>query len=596
MPRHFNKSAWLCRWSFWALLLLTTATIKAQTLSFDQAQVVAVAGLNEGFAFGRATTADEQGNVYITGNFGGTQRFGNITLTAATIPPGMGFDVYVVKFAPNGQVLWAVRGGGISDDYSRSIALDGQGNVYVAGSYIGRTASYGSTTLQNNGTNNGSFFIAKLNARTGQWQWAVSSSDGGVAEISGLAIDRAGSVLATGYLGYSQQGPTTLGPFTLPNAGFEDIVVGKLDQAGHWRWAVAVGGTGAEAANSIALDEEGNGYVTGRFSSQQIGFGAHTLMHSQVGSSSSDDVFVAKIDSAGTWQWATGAGRDGIDRGIGITTDNQRRVFITGVFSRDADFGSKRLTSSGYYDMFTACLSQSGTWQWAVAGGGPGYDAGVSITADKAGYVYVGGSFYLSGNSVAQFGSTTLHSAGTSDVFVARLDSLGNYSGAIAAGGLLEDDCSGVTAVGSKVYLTGTISTSINVSPNARFGRYTLAANPTTYGRMYTAWAASLTIPPRGTQPSDGNGGNGLDNWDARASLPNIITPNNDGYNDYFAPKNFPTGPWQLTIYNRWGTHIYHTADYQSDWGTEATGGIYYYLLRHQATNHSYKGWLEVVR
>lgn len=592
MPSHFDRLIWLCRWSFWSLLL-TTGTAKAQALAFEQAQVVAIAGLNEGFAFGSAITADGQGNVYVTGHFGGTQRFGNTTLTAATVAPGTGFDVYVAKLAPDGQVLWAVQGGGISDDYSNSIALDGQGNVYVAGSYIGRTASYGSTTLRNNGNNNGSFFIAKLAASTGQWQWAVGSFDSDIG-ISGLAIDHEGNVLAAGSSSYAQRGPATLGSFTLPNAGNEDIVVAKLDPAGNWRWAVAVGGIGAESANAIAIDKDGNGYITGRFSSPQIAFGAHILSQA-ARSSTHDDIFVAKIDFLGAWQWATGAGGNGIDRGFGIATDNQQRVFITGEFSQDAIFGSQRLTSSGDYDAFTACLSQSGTWRWAVAGGGPSLDSGNSVAADGTGYVYVGGSFNLSGNSIAQFGSNTLRSAGSSDVFVARFDSLGAYAGAAAAGGLLEDDCAGVAAVGGKIYLTGTVSTSINASFNAQFGPYTLVANPTTYGRMYTAWVATMAIPLRGSQ-LPGNDGNALDNWDTSVNLPNIITPNNDGRNDYFAPKNFPIGPWMLTVYSRWGTTIYTTADYQSDWGAEAVAGIYYYLLRHQATNRTYKGWLEVVR
>lgn len=593
----FNNCLSLCCRSLWSLLLLTTVAANAQLLTFEQAQVVSGAGLNEGFTIAFATAADAQGNVYVTGHFGGTQRFGNVTLLATTIPPALGFDIYVAKMDPSGQVLWAVRGGGISDDFCYDIALDGRGNVYITGSFLGRTARYGTTTLQSNRNGNGSSFIAKLAASTGQWQWAVGVPDDGEAAFSELAVDRRGNVWAAG--GF-QQGATRLGPFTLSGNGDADILVAKLDPAGNWLWAVAVGGAGTEAATAIALDEEGNGYVTGSFSSPRLAFGSHVLVKSQPPPNFNSNAFVAKIDSAGSWQWVTGAGGVGISRSLGIATDKQHRVFITGSFTQAADFGSVALTSQGDHDVFTACLSQSGNWQWAAAGGGAEEDIGISIAADGTGYVYVGGRFYLrQSSSVAQFGNTTLRSAGVSDAFVVRLDSVGNYRGVVAGGGILEDNCTGVRAVGNKIYLTGNISSSINVSPNAQFGRYTLAANPTTYGRMYSAWVAKMIVPSRGTQlPGVGGdaGINDLSGWDARANLPNVITPNNDGYNDFFAPKFFPAGPWQLTVYNRWGTRTYSFSDYQSDWGPDAAPGVYYYLLRHQATNRTYKGWVEVIK
>jgi len=71
--------------------------------------------------------------------------------------------------------------------------------------------------------------------------------------------------------------------------------------------------------------------------------------------------------------------------------------------------------------------------------------------------------------------------------------------------------------------------------------------------------------------------------------VPNIITPDGNGYNDAFrilikgTPKDFyesfPNS--QLLIYNRWGKKIYESNNYQNDWsGAELSDGVYFWTLR----------------
>ena len=78
--------------------------------------------------------------------------------------------------------------------------------------------------------------------------------------------------------------------------------------------------------------------------------------------------------------------------------------------------------------------------------------------------------------------------------------------------------------------------------------------------------------------------------------VPNVITPNGDGLNDYFAPVGLAAGEWTLTLYSRWGRKVYEAATYHNEWGSEAAAGLYYYLLLHPASGASYKGWVEVIR
>ncbi|NML65443.1 hypothetical protein HHL22_09525 [Hymenobacter sp. RP-2-7] len=78
--------------------------------------------------------------------------------------------------------------------------------------------------------------------------------------------------------------------------------------------------------------------------------------------------------------------------------------------------------------------------------------------------------------------------------------------------------------------------------------------------------------------------------------LPNVVTANGDGRNDSFAPAGLAAGPWELTIFNRWGRQVYTTTAYANDWGPAAAPGVYYYVLHQAATGVRYKGAVEIIR
>jgi gliding motility-associated-like protein len=80
-------------------------------------------------------------------------------------------------------------------------------------------------------------------------------------------------------------------------------------------------------------------------------------------------------------------------------------------------------------------------------------------------------------------------------------------------------------------------------------------------------------------------------------SIPNLITPNGDGYNDRFYIGCTQGMDWQLEIYNRWGETVYFTSNYQNEWeATELADGVYYYHLASKRSQLIYKGWLQVTR
>lgn len=79
--------------------------------------------------------------------------------------------------------------------------------------------------------------------------------------------------------------------------------------------------------------------------------------------------------------------------------------------------------------------------------------------------------------------------------------------------------------------------------------------------------------------------------------IPNIITPNGDHENEFFALKGLISVEWHLVIFDRWGRQVYDRAHYDNSWNAaNQTNGMYYYLLNNEATGERYRGWVEVVR
>ena len=213
-------------------------------------------------------------------------------------------------------------------------------------------------------------------------------------------------------------------------------------------WAQRTGGSGSDVGYSIAADTNGNVFVTGSFSTTNF-LGSSNLI-----SSGLTDIFIAKHSPSGSLLWARQAGGTGYDEGRGIVADNAGNVYVTGHFQDTASFGATNLTSSGQSDVFVAKYDPDGNLVWVRRVGGNDFDEGHAIALDTAGNIYLTGTF----DKNATFGSagTLMNNSGTSDIFVAKVDPLGDFVWALKAGGGEEDNGAGIAldAFGN-VYVTG---------------------------------------------------------------------------------------------------------------------------------------------
>ncbi len=366
---------------------------------------------------GNAIAVDAQGSAYVAGsttsnNFPVLNAFQSVTRG--------GSEAFVAKLSPDGSTLvFSTYLGSNTSDFAFGIALDAADNVYVTGS----TDSSGSSFPNNAGTCLGTkrtgndAFVVKLNA--------VGSTLGYCAFIGG-AGDEAGNAIAADDAGNVWiAGTTTSSDLPVLNAlqptlgGASDAFVGKLDTGGNLVYLTYLGGLGDDDALAIAVDVNGNAYVTGSTKSPNFPL-ASPLQASLRGGL---DAFVTKLSPAGdALVFSTYLGGVGDDIGNGIAVNAvDFTVYVAGS-TGSVDFPTVspfQATLAGGLDAFVTKLT--------AAGGGPVYSTLLGGTSDDAAHaiaVDVDGVAYITGTTNSATFPTNAPiqpRAGLLDAFVSQI-------------------------------------------------------------------------------------------------------------------------------------------------------------------------------
>ncbi|MBI2968101.1 MAG: T9SS type A sorting domain-containing protein [Bacteroidetes bacterium] len=422
-----------------------------------------------GLDYGNFIATDQAGNVYITGQFQDTVDF-NPDSTGTTILNSSGlFDIYFAKYDAGGNFLWAKGIGNTGPDESYAVATDASGNVYITGAFSGTLDFDPDTPATANFTAAGSadFYFAKYGP-AGNYLWAKIVGGLYLDRSYCIAIDDAGNIYLTGNYRDSVDFDPGPGVAKLPPAGNDDIFIAKYDPDGNYMWAKGMGGLQGDYGQYLSLDDSGNVYVTGTFSSvAEFDPGPDTALLTSAGGA---DIFFAKFDSSGNYLWAKGIGSTGPDQSYSIAVDTLQNVYLTGNFLSTADFdpgsGSATILTMGGNDIFFAKYDPDGNYLWAKGIGSASTDVGRSIAVTPAGDIFLSGYF----NGTADFdpgpGSLTLSYSGLSDIFLARYDTDGNLqwaksmgSAGSERGNLVSLDSAGY------IYLTGNFQNSVDFDP-----------------------------------------------------------------------------------------------------------------------------------
>ncbi len=246
---------------------------------------------------------------------------------------------------------------------------------------------------------------------------------------NGMAALEDGSTLTGG----SFTGPVTMGTTPLTNEGGEDPYVVKANPDGSIAWVASGGGAGSASVVRIAAFSDGSAVVAGWFTGTAT-FGAHSI--TAVGGS---DIYVAKISSTGTWQWATGAGGADSESFSDVVALPGGSAAIIGYYKAAWTIGTTSLPYVGTYVAnwrdnigFAAKVNPSGGWEWATSIPSSNISIPKGIAVDGDGALYVAG--YYRGVTTT-FGAHSLSSGDDQSAlegFVAKLSAGGSWTWAVS--------------------------------------------------------------------------------------------------------------------------------------------------------------------
>jgi hypothetical protein len=322
--------------------------------------------------------------------------------------------VLVAKLDPTGALVYGtVLGGTLADSsIGKSIAIDHDGHAYVTG--IAATASFdfpttpGTLRTQACGGFGSDGFVAKLAADGSALEYSTYLCGGGDDSPSSIGVDAAGDAYVGGTTGSSDF--PTVQPIQATRRGGPVQVTGFVSKlaadASHLLWSTYLGGSGNDYLEDLAVDVQGDVYVTGQTDSEDFPTTAGVLQEhagNRLCLEICSDAFVTKIDTGGTaLLYSTYLYGELDAAGTAIAVDDDQHAFVVGTTVSDyfPHEGAFQATNHGLADAFVAKLSRGGTrllyssyLGGAKAGPSPstGWDVGSGIAIDGDGNAWVAG-------------------------------------------------------------------------------------------------------------------------------------------------------------------------------------------------------------
>jgi gliding motility-associated-like protein len=307
----------------------------------------------------RSIKADLARNIFIAGGLAGS----------VSIPSGGSFinlnsagqsDIFVCKMDSLGNFIWAKAFGGTSNDAAYSLAVDSLGNVYSTGDFndiVDFDPGSSSTIIASEGSSD--IFVHKLDS-SGNFLWVRAFGSSNYDKGNSITVDNSGNIITAGNFNsnvdFNPNGVTR----SFSSAGLEDAFVNKMDAAGNFIWAKAIGGNLSDHGRSITNDDSSNVYLTGTFQGtvnfNPIG-GAATLS-----SVSSNAIFILKLTPSGNFSWVKTLNGPMNELSSAIVVDDFYNILSTGRFQGTLDFdpnsGTSFLTAMGTDDIFVHKMSQ----------------------------------------------------------------------------------------------------------------------------------------------------------------------------------------------------------------------------------------------
>ncbi|UCE62925.1 MAG: SBBP repeat-containing protein, partial [Nitrospirota bacterium] len=412
---------------------------------------------------GAGIAVDATGNAYLTGQTTSV----NFPTANAYQSSSSGVEVFVTKVNAAGSALiYSTYLGGSSTDEGFAIAVDAAGSAYVTG----HTDSNNFPTVNpvqaslGGGALGGDAFVTKLNAAGSALDYSTYLGGSLFDTGNGIAVDAAGNAYVAGQT-HSTDFPTTGGAAQTLSGGDSDAFITKLNATGSaLDYSTYLGGLDREEGNGIAVDGDGNAYVTGSTASSNFPI-TGTPLQGAIGGGS--DAFVTKLDPIGSaLVYSTYLGGLEEEVGHGIAVDGTGNAYVTGsTASSNFPIAGSPIqgTIGGSSDAFVALLNAAGSaLNNSTYLGGNADDAGQAIAVDSSNNAYVTGNTSSTDFPTASPFQPVLRGflggpIVNTDAFVAKIETGGSsliYSSFLGGNGLDSGLAIAVDAAGN-AYLTG---------------------------------------------------------------------------------------------------------------------------------------------
>lgn len=322
---------------------------------------------------------DASGNIYITGTFYDSCKFGN-TVLVVNDDPYTEFAAFLAKLDNDGNFQWAIRG-----DRSTSgqcLTVLPSGDVAFAGGVAATSGTVSLGNLSANITTTGgrNYFLALVSPDgTPQWIKAMNAesvlgSGYGIPTLHDLKADGAGNIYGTGFIVFGAFLATTLdfGGISLTSLGIQSVVF-KCNSSGQMQWvkhSTTTSSSKKVCGQGLGLDNSGNVYVGG-WSEEAFSFDAVSTSNTEL------QPYVAKFNNNGDVQWLKSFGKtfdyEPYRHTIGLATAANGNCYLSGWLitytSNPVDFGDGVVVSGipigGFKRNYVVKLNSSGQTQWA---------------------------------------------------------------------------------------------------------------------------------------------------------------------------------------------------------------------------------------
>ena len=341
-------------------------------------------------------------------------------------------DAYVTKFSPDGStIVYSTFIGGSAREEGQTIGITSDG-IYIAG--ITDSSDFPTTVgafdESYNGDDDG--FIVKLD---GAGMLVFASYIGGSAfdTATDLVVDSAGRPVIVGWTN-ANDFPVTVGAFDETWNGDSDCYVLQMSVNGaDLLYSTFLGGSGGDECHSVGIDGADRAHVAGATTSPDFPVTAGALDASLNGTS---DWFLAKLNTVGSGLlYGTYLGGSGqVSNHISLALDQLGNAYVAGE-TDETDFPTTadalQPASNGDQEVFLAKIDSSGsTLLYGTYLGGSAFDSAGQFASNKVA-VDEFGNAYVAGRTHSQDFPTTadalqLFNAGSSDVFLAKIDSSGS--------------------------------------------------------------------------------------------------------------------------------------------------------------------------